>query len=984
MGIFSLLFDKGKQLPGKYLIMPLVGYCFLDLFFWFGFQLFNSIPMALGFSFGFSLIALVLYLFFEYRQGKGWHTWFFSFLPEIKDSYLLLAIVAMFFLSAWPILLEGPGNYYHSGNPDFLAIMQGGHYYFEERSSNVDEYLSSLSVRSRAASMTIWRTLFNIVWIDAFLVQIVLSMLLSVIGIYWLVRNVFNGGHKASALIAFSSMATNFYFTTFLAGHTGSLSLSALLPVFLGLSLLFIRRVISPGWLILNLAIFYFAETTYPQAIYFLLVLLIIMFVHERIMVRFSLWRKTAVFFGIFTDRRERINIRKFKWIRILFAASLGSVLFLTLIYLIWLRLETYRIVTLFRYEAWMVGLYKEIWLHFFGIFPSGLIHTFGVPFYLFYGPGYYLSFLVALMISAFTFVGALKQRHPEERQFLCFFFFSFPLFYAMMRYISISGYYTYKFLYLHQFLIVIVLGLFLADRRYIGNFLLRVMIILLMATVGGINMYWNISKQISVLKLPFNDRENISALLSAIPKNELAESAVDCPDDMLAYVFEELFRTRGIRIKEFVGDAKYLFQIKSKKNMYFNSVTPELVIYENNAFRFIKATPVNNILITGLQVDKADSMFIGWVENSESRIKNKFDVYISDAITAVHKLHLENSTYIDMPDDFRKVFEYEGARHKINFQNNPAQSRWFLRLAIKSVYGEGVQLNRKHVWRNFAFSLEDASLENKAIYKLPPVDPDFEIGLANLTPTARFLRIILSPGPSIDFSPFTLIVSSGMGTIQRRYDISPPNTVLDLPLALFKNGSSNKVILDFKGENLFGKSLMPREERFLNYSVLGVELTDQIDYYSPFFLNVFNNSKDITSTNKIKLGTGWYPFETIGNEKMRWVGKEAELLLDNLSQADRAILLDLEPGPGCGGKPLSLKVFHGNTIIENYQISGRQKVEIKIPEAILESNKQNILKLLAETLNAKIAWDPRILNFRVFSLKIESKNIKSDNKNVI
>jgi uncharacterized protein YpmS len=55
---------------------------------------------------------------------------------------------------------------------------------------------------------------------------------------------------------------------------------------------------------------------------------------------------------------------------------------------------------------------------------------------------------------------------------------------------------------------------------------------------------------------------------------------------------------------------------------------------------------------------------------------------------------------------------------------------------------------------------------------------------------------------------------------------------MLDISLDDFikENGNIN---LSFTGENIIGKSLLPLEERFLNYMMLSAELTENINILS-------------------------------------------------------------------------------------------------------------------------------------------------------
>jgi hypothetical protein len=127
---------------------------------------------------------------------------------------------------------------------------------------------------------------------------------------------------------------------------------------------------------------------------------------------------------------------------------------------------------------------------------------------------------------------------------------------------------------------------------------------------------------------------------------------------------------------------------------------------------------------------------------------------------------------------------------------------------------------------------------------------------------------------------------------------------------------------------------------------------------------------EDIVSPeSEISLGQGWYPLEGLPPhpERFRWILNDAEIFLAPRHEHDN-LIVDLEPGPGLGYLPFLLRVAVGGNIVQEAVVLHRQSVRIKLQP----STEPLALRLQVPSGGLETTHDPRILNFRVFSMKWE------------
>lgn len=1142
VGILSMTTGKEKSLLGLRFLIPVTGYCLSQLAFWYGYALIGNAQSGLIASLGLSFVLNLLYLYFAKRLLSDWRVSLSSLLPERKDASLLLILGGIFLLAAWSYLLIGEGHYFHSGNEDFFDGINGGSAYLTNPLDLLHDDFKG-PVRLQYSSQAFWRLFLNVGSMDAFLIQSILNLLLTALGVYWLARYVFWGNHKAAIWIAFSSVAANFYFTTYLAGHIGSMMYGSVAPALLGVFLLWSRKQLHFRWLILVGMFFYFLSITYPGPINFLIIPAALLALHERILSPFKFWKKVGNFFGFSAMPGMTITNRKLRWSRIFIVGLLLALVGVFLVQWVWVYFAPYRISALIRTNvSWKIALFKEIWIFFWGVFPSNLVGaTSALPLLISNDFINKLGMAVSILLSSMVLWGAFLNRLTNERRFLFLYILFFPIFFVVMRYFWGSPYYTYKFLYVNLFIIVIVLGLWLAQRGLTGNVSKRIAIVFLLVFVGGINLFWDISRGLDILQRPYHQKEKIADFLHKVSVKDLSQAALDIPSEVDNLVFGYLLREQGIVLQPWRAKAAYLVQLRNIRDVSHNALTNDNVIYDNGFLRMIEQ-PTSNYLYTSSSYapENLGQINLNWVGNNISELARDLNRSVSDAIGFVRRSGIEDKTFVDIADaSIYVIIQRMSQERQVLLQLDPRRSNWFLRLRSVSGISDkeppGLIYDyvpgEKIIWQSDLFVLAEVPLKDRRVsaitgpdldrdfsplikeikqnggevfLDMPPhervalyleqvlksqgirisslsdvsllcrftlspafenydyrtvthprervvwqssslnltrrayelqlvsmpkegrvqVEPrlktlipyrflfsslpgDFHIHLSHLRSEARYLRVLLAPGPSIDFSPFNLLVRSDDGKVVKRYKVPSPTTCIDLPLADFQQQSDGSLTLHLEGEDLIGHSLLPIEERFLNYAVLAVELTDQVERYSSHLKSILNQQVSLrydplldkflkkkqpgeiiakSAVNKISLGTGWYPYETFNGESFRWVGREAQLILDGLDKGDRALILDLEPGPGCGGAPLTLNVWYKEQLLHKYQVFGKESVNLKLSDNTFASaaGGQVILRLSPETANVTIASDPRILNFRVFNIRLVSEASLTQSKGTV
>ena len=240
-----------------------------------------------------------------------------------------------------------------------------------------------------------------------------------------------------------------------------------------------------------------------------------------------------------------------------------------------------------------------------------------------------------------------------------------------------------------------------------------------------------------------------------------------------------------------------------------------------------------------------------------------------------------------------------------------------------------------------------------------------------------KFLRICFQKGPSAEESIDMSVSAAGKEPI-RKFKIDGGVYCEWIP-ALQAINSAQPLVIHSGAK---GKSLLPRDDRVLLYRVFAVGWTNSP--YDEKSLSFFNVANDIIKTNLTKkkngvaspvalqLGQGWGTYETYKGETFRWSAAASELVLSGGANDGIAhIALDVEPGPSHGLKLLKFEVqdLEGNKIFSSAAISGRSTIVLPLR---FHKRQISVYKLITNSSNQHIANDPRILNYRVFSVTLQ------------
>ncbi|MCX6135459.1 MAG: hypothetical protein NTU47_16765 [Ignavibacteriales bacterium] len=1112
------------------LLVPVVGYAasqiaFSYLYGW----LLNSQRAAIGVSLiaaSLGIVCLVIWVFAPSRLRDSSR----SLVPSKSDRTLLLALAGIVVLSSWLYIYLGETHYYHSGNEDFFDAIEGGEAFIQNRPLEQLQNDYKGDIRLQYTSQAFWRLVLGVNGMDGFALQSILNLLLTATSVYWLVRYVLGVLPRASSLLAFLSVAANFYFTTYLAGHVGSMMYGSVAPVLLGLVLAWGQRKLSAVWLMMAALLFGFLSITYPGPFTFLLLPLIAWLLHERLFKPLDLWRRIAAIIGIETSTQTGFRIQPRHLWRLIILATLVVVVSIGLVD--WARLylqehKLYQALVLRTRVTWRIAFEKEIWTILWGLCPSNLVGTASfLPFFVQNPRLGETALAIALILSGLTFVAAWSLKSKTEFQYFFLYVFLIPAFYLMMANFWGSPYYTYKFLYTNFFVVVIALGVWLIDRVSSAAGWRKVLWLAIPILVISVNLLWDVSRAVQLIERPYHQRAKIADFRSQFKDDRLRTDAIDIPDPTDALVVGYILQRQWFSTQPRTT-APELVQLEKEKSVAYSTLGRDSVIYTNGMLRMIKRPSSDDIILTSnYGTDHFWPWRITWVGNEITDLSVTFGQFVREAVDFVKKSGNGNQTYVDMRmPHIYALISREIKNQGLVLQDDPMKAIWFLRQKFTR-FSPDWQVrtqtylkatgNEKVVYENRMFAvverpqgpprfspvvspnIEETTLatmlraireRGNAVYiDMPPnelitasvrqflldkgvsvveahrttlflrlsihsglesfrfrsfmhtneetiwLNPDWEntsrrvtvglrlvkvplegriqmdtralqsirywyltaggafdfcVSLLNLSDRAHYLRLLVAPGPGIDFTSFDLLLRASDERILKRWPVSGASACIDVRLDDSTLISRKASVLNFEGENLIGHSLLPSDERLLNYGVLAVELTDSIDHYSEEMLAALNprvrlhfdvlqsklaaldNYYDIVeekSKEKLWLGVGWYDVETQNDRPFRWVGRSAQFVVVNPSPSMRFLNIDLEQGPSLKGKETLVDVIQDGKIIDKFSLTGRitKKVELK-----RVTGNQSLVVIQVEESGRKIPQDPRRLDFRVFEASL-------------
>ncbi|MBI5937658.1 MAG: hypothetical protein HY850_07410 [Betaproteobacteria bacterium] len=521
--------------------------------------------------------------------------------------------VIVLLLAAWPYLLAGWGNYWHSGNEDAFDAINGRDAYVHQDVA-IQEYWEAMrqagwgkgpageaqpivqtaSVESLVAvyaedigrlqysSAAFWSVVLDAKHgMDAWLVQALLNLLLMAYGLVILLKRVLPLGWRQASILATAAVANNFYLSTYFNGHQGSLMFAAVAPFGLLLTLDFMEQRHSLSGRIRNAVLLavllLFVVGAYPYPLpFFLLALFIYWFLRRH--------------GGGFLGRRYLIAVL----LSLLMVAYVGA----------WFLFEPIRDRAAMQFRSWGTVFNAVGFFQFWGIWPSMLASASSEFMnWLINNRAVMLaSYLVGSGLCGLAMYGLYRGAKLGYFLFVAFAVMWLALF-PFMRFIVGDSYYFYKFLYLNNFF-VIVLMLFGYLQLKSGR-LPKTLTIAASSLVGLwviLNMAGNVWATWVISNKPYNAQAaEFQGLITKLQANS-KDVYIDLPkrgkNGAHLTDYESVVRSylwsAGLQYEHDAAKAKYLLRMNGLDDVAEQA--PEKALWQTALFRLIEA-PASSLL---------------------------------------------------------------------------------------------------------------------------------------------------------------------------------------------------------------------------------------------------------------------------------------------------------------------------------------------------------------------------------------------------
>lgn len=544
-------------------------------------------------------------------------------LPWRRESMLSLAAGGLvLLLAAWPYLLAGWGNYWHSGNEDAFdaisgrdafvhkeVVLQefwdamnkygfggenglGGELHADPARRLVAVYANDLG-RLQYSSTAFWSVVLDArQGMDAWLVQGLLNLLWMGHGLVLLLRRALPIGQVVAMAMAVAAVANNFYLTTYFNGHQGSLMFAAAAPY----GLLLLLEVFSRdrSWVeriqfgaMLSVLLF-FVMGAYPYPLPFFVFALFSYWILQRYGAGFS---------------------RRFYLLMLL------TVLLVVFYVGTWYLFEPIRVRALGQFRSWGTVFNFIGFFQFWGVWPSMLASA-SVEFMnklVESNAVMAASYLIGGGLSGLAAYGlyrAAKLGHLLLVGFAVMWLVLFPF----MRNIVGDSYYFYKFLYLNNFFVV-ALMIFGYLQVKDGDFT-RLQKIAAGGLVGiwvSLNLLGNLWATWVISIKPYNAQASEFRALIPLFGEKGKEIYVDLPKrgtngaHMTDYesVVRNYLWGAGLRYKLDIAQAKYLLRMNGMDDVVEPS--SEKVVWQSSLFRLVEAPDVNLMQVKSFWAPEGD-----------------------------------------------------------------------------------------------------------------------------------------------------------------------------------------------------------------------------------------------------------------------------------------------------------------------------------------------------------------------------------------
>ena len=579
--------------------------------------------------------------------------------PDLESGrngiwWTVIAAIPVLLMASWPYVQTGWGNFWFSGNEDVFDAIDGRNAFIhkapalqaywkvkleeqlgEDSSDSVwvgrDEAFSSAANqpklhiervtpserplvtqaeatedmealyagdlgRLQYTSLAFWSTLLDAKQgMDAWLIQALLSLVLMVHGMLILIKKTVSPSWKFAAVLTALVVGNNFYLTTYFNGHQGSLMFMAVLPYIFRI-LLDLAAKSGAQWQCQNMATKFGAQWWCQRDFTLLMVILVFMLGTYPYPLPFVLL--TALIYLVLQQKGIGL-LRQRKLMS-------GALLLILLGYAAaWFILEPVRERAITQFRSWGT-MFNEVGLfQFWGVWPSSLSSaSYEYMVALLDNKAVVLmSYAVSIVLTALAAYGLL--RGPARRNIL---WLAFAIMWLallpFMRFVPGDPYYFYKFLYINNFFIVILL------LTGYSEFVSKKIPILLKLSVSGVVVMWvllNVTGNMlaawaSSVK-PYNEQASEFQALPGALKNLSQDVYIDIPKrgakGSRTLDYENVVRNylwdAGLSYETNPGKAKYFLRMAGQDDIDVRQ--PEKIVWQSKLFRLVEA-PVSDVLI--------------------------------------------------------------------------------------------------------------------------------------------------------------------------------------------------------------------------------------------------------------------------------------------------------------------------------------------------------------------------------------------------
>lgn len=425
-------------------------------------------------------------------------------------------------------------------------------------------------------------------------------------------------------------------------------------------------------------------------------------------------------------------------------------------------------------------------------------------------------------------------------------------------------------------------------------------------------------------------------------------------------YFYKFLYTTQFVVLLFFIYGLISLNSSRNKILTYFS----KLIIFVFMLFNILMTTISNKVI-------------------SEMKFNTKFEDY--EKITAIDKEILRNS-YLDIPiRSYREIIDKHLRNIGIYFEFNINSAKYIITLKdVPNLYHNN-EFMKKHkiVYEDDSIRiLENSNTETISIFGGNEVEVSKEnVGAFQNKPfiwlgngmrshmfisgitDKKFMQICGETNRGVNYGLVPIVIENKSGQLKSIFQ-----GVMCQTIDMHDISENNKFAFTYKA-NVIGNKFLPFDDRELNLRIGLLNLTNEkFDIENLFFLNPKNDvaNQNFEKENNILIGNSWYPQELVN---MRWGSNNVELLVLNTTKDNLKIEFDLEPGPSLQTLPLKIEIFNQqNEKIGYLETDKREKLVVKLPVQVDEKYQIFKLKVLNDT--KKLKFDPRDLNFRVFSIK--------------